>query len=436
MVNFLLTPEQLELRNLAKKFAKDYKLSELSEQFDVAHDHDTQKSFKSAKSAYEVATKLGFSTGFVPNPETGEVMVSNMDIQLVAEELAYHNAGFACILLVNGLALLPIWWYASDDQKKRWLSKAVNASEENTSFLAGWSVSEPNGTANFETHPNKPRGIKTTCSKTADGNYRLVGEKMWPSSSAGWDMTGCDLDVIIARFPDHNNELGIVVVENGGKGWDGEINYHPPINKFAQRTNQNNDVTYDIAVPKDNVFGIGSGDLAISKAFSWSGPVAGIAAVGNARAMLDKTLDWARTYYAGGDSPIINHQVVGYALAESSAKLEAARALCWKAACHLDSNNYESHGLCAMAKVYATETAQDVINTLAKVMGINSTLTFNRVYHHILEASMFTTYDAGNMGMQMRKIWSVIQDPDFNSTLYSMSEPFEFTKKHVNSTIR
>jgi hypothetical protein len=36
-------------------------------------------------------------------------------------------------------------------------------------------------------------------------------------------------------------------------------------------------------VPEENVFALGNGDLVISKAFTWSGPVAAIAAVGVAR---------------------------------------------------------------------------------------------------------------------------------------------------------
>jgi alkylation response protein AidB-like acyl-CoA dehydrogenase len=39
----------------------------------------------------------------------------------------------------------------------------------------------------------------------------------------------------------------------------------------------------------------GNGDLVINRNFAWSGPVAGIAAVGVARSAYEAALDWAKT---------------------------------------------------------------------------------------------------------------------------------------------
>jgi alkylation response protein AidB-like acyl-CoA dehydrogenase len=61
-------------------------------------------------------------------------------------------------------------------------------------------------------------------------------------------------------------------------------------------------------VPEENVFTLGNGDLIISKAaFTWSGPVAAIAAVGVARSAYEYVLKWAKTYTAGSDKPIIHY---------------------------------------------------------------------------------------------------------------------------------
>jgi alkylation response protein AidB-like acyl-CoA dehydrogenase len=48
-------------------------------------------------------------------------------------------------------------------------------------------------------------------------------------------------------------------------------------------------------VPEENLFAVGNGDLVISKAFTWSGPVAAIAAVGVARSAYEYVLDWAKS---------------------------------------------------------------------------------------------------------------------------------------------
>jgi alkylation response protein AidB-like acyl-CoA dehydrogenase len=76
-------------------------------------------------------------------------------------------------------------------------------------------------------------------------------------------------------------------------------------------------------VPAENAFAVGDRDLVISKAFTWSGPVAAIAAVGVARSAYEYILKWAKTYTAGGSKPILGHQAVGYALAVVAMKIEA-----------------------------------------------------------------------------------------------------------------
>ena len=68
----------------------------------------------------------------------------------------------------------------------------------------------------------------------------------------------------------------------------------------------------------------GNGDLLINRNFAWSGPVAGIAAVGVARAAYEAALDWAKTYTAGGPKPIIHYQYPGYVLGDVAAKIEMA----------------------------------------------------------------------------------------------------------------
>ena len=45
-------------------------------------------------------------------------MISNVDLQIVVEEICAVDPGFATILLVNGLALMPLVWFGSEQQKQ------------------------------------------------------------------------------------------------------------------------------------------------------------------------------------------------------------------------------------------------------------------------------------------------------------------------------
>ena len=173
----------------------------------------------------------------------------------------------------------------------------------------------------------------------------------------------------------------------------------------------------------------GDGDLVISKAFTWSGPVAGIAAVGVARAAYEYTLKWAKTYTGGGDRPIIHHQAPGYMLVDAAMKIEACRALCWKAAHYLDQYDSEGQAIGAMAKVFSTETMFDVVYKCMQVMGINSLDKVHPLEKYLREAAVLPIYDAGNIGMQRRKIWGVLSDPSFDPRAFVDNKPIRFTKE-------
>jgi nitroalkane oxidase len=181
-------------------------------------------------------------------------------------------------------------------------------------------------------------------------------------------------------------------------------------------------------VPEENAFAIGDGDLVISKAFTWSGPVAAIAAVGVARSAYEYVLKWAKTYTGGGELPILNHQAVGYLLADVAMKIEACRAFSWKAAHYLDKYDSEGHAIGAMAKVFCGETLFTAVFRTMQAMGVNSLDKRHPVEKFLREAAVFPLYDAGNIGMQMRKIWGVMLDEDFDPRAIADSRPMKFKK--------
>jgi nitroalkane oxidase len=173
---------------------------------------------------------------------------------------------------------------------------------------------------------------------------------------------------------------------------------------------------------------VGDGDLVISKAFTWSGPVAAIAAVGVARSAYEFALQWAKTRSAGGGVPMIHHQAVGYMLAEIAMKIEACRAFSWKAAHYLDQFDSEGHAVGAMAKVFCGETLFAAVFRALQVMGVNALDKAHPMEKFLREAAVFPLYDAGNIGMQMRKIWGVMLDKNFDPRAIADSRRIEFTK--------
>jgi hypothetical protein len=47
---------------------------------------------------------------------------------------------------------------------------------------------------------------------------------------------------------------------------------------------------------------------------------------------------------------------------------------------------------------------------------------------YLREAAVLPIYDAGNIGMQRRKIWGVIADPDYDPRSLVDCKPVHFTK--------
>jgi len=425
VIDFSLTSEQKTLQKVAREFAQEV-LKPLVRAADA--EPDPQKGFQMIKPAYEAAYEMGFATGFLPK-EYGGGGLSNIDVLIAVEEIAAVDPGFGCVLLVNGLALMPLVWFGTEPQRKKWLTMACN--DPKKSFLAGWLVSEPagspGGTANFDS-PDPKAGIQVTAD-LKNGEYVLNGRKYWPSSAAGWDMQGADVNTVIVRTDrtkGGKGGLSAILVPRGTAG----VKYEPVIDKMGQRLNQNADIHFNNArVPAENVFAVGDADLIISKAFTWSGPVAGIAAVGTARAAYEYTLNWCKTYTAGGTHPIIYHQNVGYMLTDIAMRIEASRYLCYKSGYYADLYDCENQALGAMAKIYPGEVGVQVVYDCMRVMGVNS---YDRRSHplekYLRDMLCFPIYDAGNMGMQRRKIWGVMADKSFNPRAFMDNEAIKFTK--------
>jgi alkylation response protein AidB-like acyl-CoA dehydrogenase len=159
-IDFRLTKEQEDLRDAARDFAQNV-LAPLVRDADASP--DPHNAFTKTKPAYVEAYKRGLAMGFLPK-EYGGGSVSNLDLQLVAEEVCAVDPGFATTILVNGLGLMNVVWFGTAAEKEKWLRPACT--DPRGEYVAGWVVSEaagrPGGTANFDAPQPSPVGIGLT----------------------------------------------------------------------------------------------------------------------------------------------------------------------------------------------------------------------------------------------------------------------------------
>lgn len=420
-IDFELTPSQKRLKYSVREFAREV-VRPAAEYADSLP--DPQQAFVAMRPAFRQAYEMGLATNFLPE-KYGGGGATNVDLMIATEELAAVDAGFPTILLVNGLALMPLTWFGTDRHCEKWIGQAT--SSDSTDFLGGWVVSERGGTANFD-HPDPSAGIQLVADhdrKTRE--YVLNGEKHWPCNSGGWDLNGAELNVCIVRTDrtkGGTEGLSAVIVERGTPGIDYQV-----IDKIGHRTCQNVTMRFhDVRVPEENLFARGDGDLVINRNFTWSGPIAGIAAVGTARGAYDFALKWAKTYTGAGSSPIMNHQAVGNLLADIAAKIEAARYMCWKTAHYMDLHASEGEAFGGMSKAFSTDLMQSVVVDCMRIVGVNAVDKRFGIEKAYREAIIYPLYDAGNLGMQRRKTWGVMADPAFTPDIFVDCDPLPFTK--------
>jgi acyl-CoA dehydrogenase len=425
-IDFTLTDEQRKLQLEVRDFAENV-LAPVVREADA--EPDPLRAFQMTKPPYVEAYKRGIAFGMLP-AEYGGGGLSNVDVIIAAEELCAVDPGFGCTVLVNGLGLMPVWYWGTEEQKDRFLRAAT--SDPSGEYLVGYAVSEPagtpGGTANFDTPLPHPVGIGVTADLDGD-EYVLNGRKYWPCNVAGWDGQGADVSIVVVRTDRSQGGtegLSAIMVERGTPG----VSYRL-ISKIGHRLTPNAEITYANArVPAANlVEGTrGNGDLLINRNFAWSGPVAGIAAVGVARAAYEAALDFAKTYTAGGPYPIIHHQNVGYVLGDVAARIEACRYFCWKTAHYLDQHQYHGEMIGAMCKIQCTELLFDAVFKCMQVVGVNSVDKQHMFEKYLREATILPLYDAGNFGMQRRRVHGVLTRPDFNPRALMEDEPIDFTK--------
>jgi alkylation response protein AidB-like acyl-CoA dehydrogenase len=420
-IDFELTDEQKKLKYEVREFAREV-VRPAAEQADRLT--DPQDAFRAMRPAFQQAYAMGLATSVLPE-KYGGGGASNVDVMIATEELSAVDAGFPTILLVNGLTLMPLTWFGTEEQCEKWIEPATRSTSMD--YLGGWVVSERGGTANFD-HPSPTAGIQLVADHDrANGEYVLNGEKHWPCNAGGWDLRGADTNLCIARTDrtkGGKEALSAFLIERGTPGVEYEV-----IDKIGHRTCQNVTMTFrDVHIPDDNLLAQGNGDLVLNRNFTWSGPIASIAAVGVARGAYEFALKWAKTFTGGGSGPIINHQAVGGLLTEVAAKIEAGRYMSWKTAHYMEKHDSEGHALGAMNKTFCGDLMQQVVFDCMRIVGVNSIDRKFGMEKFYREALVFPLYDSGSLGMQRRKAWGVMADPTFTPDLFADSTAFPFKK--------
>jgi len=265
----------------------------------------------------------------------------------IFEELARGWMSVAGVLGTHLVICDVITHHGTADQKTRYLPILASAAKR-----GALALTEPDAGSDL-------RAIRTTATR-AGTEYVLNGSKMWITNARHGDIF-----VVLAKTdPDR---LSAFIVEKG----DG-VQVTRDIDKLGYKGIETCEVLFeDCRVPAANLIGgeEGSGLRHVMTGLEAERINVAARGVGLARAALEEALKYAQVRRTFG-KPIAEHQAIQQMLATMATKVEAARQLTRFAAAKKDRG--ERCDLEAgMAKLFATETAQEVSLDAMRVLGAN-----------------------------------------------------------------
>jgi len=134
-------------------------------------------------------------------------------------------------------------------------------------------------------------------------------------------------------------------------------------------------------VPEESVLGeVDHGFRVAMRTLDLFRPSVGAFAVGMAQAALDQAVAYAAERVAFG-KPIREFQAVSHKLAEMATRTEAARLMVYSAAAAHDARGPGVTMASAMAKLFATETAQEIVDAAVQIHGARGLLKGTTLEH-------------------------------------------------------
>jgi acyl-CoA dehydrogenase len=268
------------------------------------------------------------------------------DLCLLRESLATQSTEAETALALQGLGSYPVLQSGQAEQVRRWLP-AVAAGDA----VAAFALSEPGAGSDAA-------ALELAAEPDGSG-WRLTGEKMWISNAPE-----ADFYTVFARTTAGARARGVsaFVVPADRPGLSGEhldmVSPHPI-----------GTLSFDgVPVRGDELLGERDRGFAVAmRTLDLFRPSVGAFAVGMAQAALDAAVAYATTRAAFGGL-LKDQQAVAHLLAEMATRTEAARLLVYSAAAALDEGAAVT-GRSAMAKLFATETAQFVVDAAVQVHG-------------------------------------------------------------------
>lgn len=319
----------------------------------------------------QVIPGLGEIGAFGPHipAEYGGGGMDHISYGLIMQELERSDSGLRSTASVQGsLVMFPIWKFASEAQKRKYLPKLATGE-----WMGCFGLTEPN-------HGSNPSGMETRIKDLGD-HYLLNGAKMWISNAPF-------AQVAVVWAKDDNDDIRGLVVERGMEGFS-----TPEMHgKWSLRASATGELVFDnVKVPKENVF---------PEVRGLKGPLScltsaryGIAwgAIGAAMDCYDTALRYSKERIQFG-KPIAAFQLTQKKLAEMITEITKAQLLAWRVGVLKDEGK-ATPAQVSMAKRNNVEMAMMVARTARGILGGMGIMDEYPIMRHMMNLESVYTYE-------------------------------------------
>ena len=314
--------------------------------------------------------RAGLLPKLFPMTKGDDARVAATDLCLMREGLAMVCPEAETALALQGLGTYPIVQSGSPAMVAEWVPRVAKGE-----VVAAFALSEPAAGSD-------PGSLALRAEKKGDG-WVLSGTKTWISNAPS-----ADVYTLFARTSDGDGARGITafIVPGGTPGLTGAS-----IEMIAPHPIGTLELT-DVALSDAYRLGeVGEGFKVAMRTLDLFRPSVGAFCVGMAQRALDEAVGWAKERRAFGKA-IKDFQAVSHALADAATQVRAARLLVYSAAAAYDAGQGNSK-LAAMAKLFATETAQRVVDVAVQVLGARALEASHPLAHLWLEVRAPRIYE-------------------------------------------
>ena len=265
------------------------------------------------------------------------------------EEVGVLGTALACNYVMPSIVGEALATFGTEEQKKKYLAPIIRAE-----LFSAEALTEPRGGSDF---------FGAACTATRDGNEFIIrGYKRFIVGGEG-----ADIFLVYARTdPEAPAQQGIsaFIVERGER-----IKVKYLYHLLGTRGGGTARIYFDeVRVPAANLVGpLNGGGLVFNRMMVPERLTSAAGAVGLGRAALEVAARYSEKRKAFGKR-IREFQAVSFRVAESVARLDAARALVWVAAVKAQSGE-DPRRLVSEAKKVATEASWNTVNDAMQIMG-------------------------------------------------------------------